>query len=239
MRIAQALTRAALEGGWEDGLNLIQDICGNARYFTDSATKIPLDVAQGDAAAGMCIDFYGRTYNELLRKPDGSSRVEFVIPERGTSMGVDPIAMFRGANREASQLFIEFVLSRRGRSSGTTAWARQVARSEPPCAACRCARTCTRSEHLQFFSDPDALPFEKGEQFRVYGRLDWPGLRLDAFHRPGDVSRHPSRAAGDLGAAQPHRVSQACHRELPQRQTGRLRICPHQYPHRPSAARSR
>ena len=160
------LTRQALADGWEAGLNLIQDICANARYFTDSATKIPLDVAQGDAAAGMCIDFYGRTYNELLRKPDGSSRVEFVIPDRGTSMGVDPVAMFRGADKEASQLFIEFVLSLEGQKL----WNFQVGSpGGPEKSALRrlpVRKDLYTPEHLQFFSDPDALPFEKGEQFK-------------------------------------------------------------------------
>ena len=160
------LTRDALSKGWENGLNLIQDICANARYFTDSATKIPLDVAQGDAAAGMCIDFYGRTYNERLRKPDGSSRVEFVIPERGTSMGVDPIAMFRGADREAAGLFIEFVLS----EDGQKLWNYKVGTpGGPEKSALRrlpVRKDMYTEEHLPFFSDPDALPFTKGEQFK-------------------------------------------------------------------------
>ncbi len=160
------LVRGALAQGWEDGLNLIQDICANARYFTDSATKIPLDVAQGDAAAGMCIDFYGRTYNERLKKPDGTSRVEFVIPERGTSMGVDPIAMFRGADKEASQLFIEFVLSQEGQKLwnyklGTPGGPERSALRRLPV-----RKDMYTEEHLQHFSDPEALPFEKGEQFK-------------------------------------------------------------------------
>lgn len=167
------LTDQALASGWEAGLNLIQDICANARYFTDSATKIPLDVAQGDAAAGMCIDFYGRTYNELLRKPDGSSRVEFVIPERGTSMGVDPIGMFRGADREASQLFIEFVLSEEGQQLwnyrlGTPGGPEKSALRRLPV-----RKDLYTPEHLQYFSDPDALPFEKGDQFQYV--WDWTG----------------------------------------------------------------
>jgi len=39
-----------LNEGWEKGLKLVQKICANARYFSDSATKIPHDVANGDAA---------------------------------------------------------------------------------------------------------------------------------------------------------------------------------------------
>ncbi|HEY1050823.1 MAG TPA: ABC transporter substrate-binding protein, partial [Prosthecobacter sp.] len=37
--------------GWNEGLRLILRISANARYFTDFSTKIPLEVARGDAAA--------------------------------------------------------------------------------------------------------------------------------------------------------------------------------------------
>ena len=42
--------KRALSRGWTLGLRIIQDIGANSRYFTDSATKIPHDVAQGEAA---------------------------------------------------------------------------------------------------------------------------------------------------------------------------------------------
>lgn len=101
--------------GWDKGLNLIQKIAANARYFTDSATKIPRDVAQGDAVAGMCVDFYGLTYEEMHRRPDGSSRIRWISPRSGTSMSTDPVAIFRGAPEpELAQAFVEFLLSRQG-----------------------------------------------------------------------------------------------------------------------------
>ena len=40
----------AVSHGWADCLRLIQRIAANSRYFTDSATKIVHDVAQGEAA---------------------------------------------------------------------------------------------------------------------------------------------------------------------------------------------
>lgn len=105
----------AIRNGWADGLNLIQRISANARYFTDSATKIPHDVSQGDAVAGMCIDFYGRAYHEKLKKSDGSSRMQWLAPEGGTSLSVDTVAVFRGApNEKLAQGFVEFLLSDRG-----------------------------------------------------------------------------------------------------------------------------
>ena len=110
----QMLERATGQG-WTKGLQLIQRISANARYFTDKASKIPHDVAQGDAAAGMCVDFYGRTYNEKLKKADGTSRLVWISPKGGTSQSVDPVAVMRGApNNQIAQSFVEFLLSDRG-----------------------------------------------------------------------------------------------------------------------------
>lgn len=98
--------------GWDEGLQLIQRMSANARYFTDSASKIPHDVGQGNAAAGMCIDFYGRSYSEELRSSDGRKRVVWIAPDAGTTLSCDPIAVFKGApNGEIAQRFVEFCLS--------------------------------------------------------------------------------------------------------------------------------
>lgn len=111
------LIASGVATGWDRGLRLIQRICANSRYFTDQATKIPLEVSQGDAAAGMCVDFYGRSFEEQCRQPDGSTRVGFVTPYGGASVSVDPIAMLRGAREpEAATEFMKFVLSDEGQS---------------------------------------------------------------------------------------------------------------------------
>lgn len=43
--------------GWEKGWKLLREMCANTRSFTNSSPKTPLDVAQGEAAAGLTIDF--------------------------------------------------------------------------------------------------------------------------------------------------------------------------------------
>lgn len=117
--------QAALERGFENGLHLIQKIGANARYFTDSASKVPIDVSMGDAAVGMAIDFYGRYQAESSRAPDGTERMKFVTPVGGTSVSCDPISLLRGAGghapkdrqketRDVAIRFIEFVLSEEG-----------------------------------------------------------------------------------------------------------------------------
>jgi len=117
--------QAALEKGFENGLHLIQQIGANARYFTDSASKVPIDVSMGDAAVGMAIDFYGRYQAESSRAPDGTERMKFVTPIGGTSVSCDPISLLRGAGghakpdqqaetRQVAIRFIQFILSEEG-----------------------------------------------------------------------------------------------------------------------------
>ncbi|RPJ35487.1 MAG: extracellular solute-binding protein [Verrucomicrobiaceae bacterium] len=103
---------AALGAGWAAGLQLIQKMAANSRYFTDSASKIPHDVGQGNAAAGMCIDFYGRSYAHELKSATGKPRVVWIAPLGGTTLSADPIGVLKGAqNMEVAQRFVEFCLS--------------------------------------------------------------------------------------------------------------------------------
>jgi len=112
--------QAAIEQGWRNGLNLIRLIGANARYFTDAAGKVPVDVSNGDAAAGIVIDFYGRYQAEFSRAPDGAPRLEYYTPIGGSSVSADPISLLRGApNREIAVRFVEFVISPEGQQLWT------------------------------------------------------------------------------------------------------------------------
>ena len=105
----------AIAAGWVDGLHLVQKIGANARYFTDSASKVPIDVGTGDAAAGIAIDFYGRYQAQWSRAPDGTDRMVYITPQGGSSVSCDPIGLLRGAeHRKTAVRFIQFVLSREG-----------------------------------------------------------------------------------------------------------------------------
>ncbi|MFT3787547.1 MAG: ABC transporter substrate-binding protein [Tepidisphaeraceae bacterium] len=129
--------QASLEAGWIDGIRLVQRIGANARYFTDSATKVSIDVSMGDATVGMSIDFYGRYQAQTMTAPDGTERMRYRNPIGGTSASCDPIALLRGAGgsadgatdaerkanqkitRDAAMSFIEFVLSPEGQQLWT------------------------------------------------------------------------------------------------------------------------
>lgn len=103
-----------VEDGWLAGIHLLQRVGANSRYFTDAAGKVPVDVAAGDAAAGVCIDFYGRVQGEVTRQ--GSvDRLLYTTPRGGSSISGDPITLLRGAeHRELACRFIEYVLSEEG-----------------------------------------------------------------------------------------------------------------------------
>ncbi len=164
----------AVSQGWDKAMRMILKISANSRYFTDSAAKVPRDVALGDAAAGMCIDFYGRTFNEIYQDSDGSSHVQFVMPRAGTSIGADPIGMLRGApSPELAHRFIEFVLSSDGQKLwnyqvGTPGGPKRYALRRPPI-----RRDFYVAENLSFQTDPNVNPYEIAEGFTYHP--EWTG----------------------------------------------------------------
>jgi iron(III) transport system substrate-binding protein len=172
----------ALRDGWTRALQLIQRISGNARYFTDSGAKIPFDVEMGDAAAGMCIDFYGRFQSEAVRKPDGSSRLQYVSPRGGSSVGADPIGLLRGApHAELAREFIEFVLS----NEGQKLWNFKVGAPGGP-AKYALRRLPIRPElyapeFAPFRSDPGVNPYEQAKSFVYHEQWTSPLFRVISF----------------------------------------------------------
>jgi ABC-type Fe3+ transport system substrate-binding protein len=105
----------ALERGWLEGVKLVRRIGANARYFTDSSGRVPVDVGSGAAAAGIAIDFYGRLQTELSAPPGGRPVMSYVTPVGGSSVTADPVSLMRGApHRELAVRFIEYLLGEEG-----------------------------------------------------------------------------------------------------------------------------
>ncbi|MBT8045267.1 MAG: extracellular solute-binding protein [Verrucomicrobiae bacterium] len=176
----QLVARSRSEG-WDRGMNLIQRISANARYFTDSSTKIPHDVAQGNAVAGMCIDFYGRTYEEMLKKDDGTSRMRWISPDGGTSMSVDPVAVMKGApDPELAQAFVEFLLTRQGQllwnaKPGTPIGTQHRALRRMPV-----RKDVYTAENMQYFADP-TNPYDEVGGFVYQPELTGKGFKAIQF----------------------------------------------------------
>lgn len=177
---AEAAERLGVREGWREGLALIQRISANARYYSDSSSKIPLDVARGDAAAGLCIDYYGRSTEEALRREGQTPRVGFVMPEGGSSVSVDPIGLLRGApDPELATAFMEFVLD----DPGQRLWSfRAGAPGGPEHTALR--RLAARRDfytpaNLAHMSDAGEMPYEKAKRFTY--RAEWTGAAFSTL----------------------------------------------------------
>jgi ABC-type Fe3+ transport system substrate-binding protein len=169
---AVELDRVATHDGWAAAVRLIRRIGANARYFTDSGTKVAMDVAQGEAAAGMCIDFFGRFQGETVAAAGRPGRVGFATARGETSLDADPIALLRGArHRDLAVAFMEFVLSEEGQKL----WAfKRGAPGGPQKYALRRLPILPRlydDAFDAFRADPDENPYEEARAF-VY-RPEW------------------------------------------------------------------
>lgn len=172
--------QSAVEAAWIDGVNLVRLIGANARYFTDSAGKVPIDVGMGAIATGIAIDFFGRFQSEYTRTPDGKAHLEYITPKGGSCVSADPISLMRGApHRELALHFIEFVLSpegqalwnaRPGLEGGTVRYALRrlpIRRDFYPSDIPEFQRTYERFAPLMCddLSDPGINPYELARNF--------------------------------------------------------------------------
>ncbi|MCC7146049.1 MAG: extracellular solute-binding protein [Phycisphaeraceae bacterium] len=105
--------------GWPTGWAVLRRSFANARSFTASASGVPTEVSAGQAAAGMCIDFYGRYQAGAIH----GQRVGYVDPPFMTAITADPVTLLRGApHSELASEFIAWLLSQ----PGQTLWQRRL-----------------------------------------------------------------------------------------------------------------
>lgn len=168
-------TRAkAVSQGWMKGMEIIQLISANARYFTDAATKPVLDVSAGDCGVGLSIDFYGLFQEENLRIRSGSDRFVFVMPEAGSAVSPDPISMFKGApHPELALDFIEYVLSIDGQKLwdykvGAPGGPKLYALSRPPI-----RKELYEPEYLEYRQNPNMNLYRDAADFTYHPK--WTG----------------------------------------------------------------
>lgn len=106
--------------GWDEGWKLLRRISANARYFSGSSARPPVDVSQGEAAVGLAIDFYGRYQSQAVRREGESpeeSRVGYVDPAGAVYIDADPISILAGGpSPELAREFLRFVLSEEGQA---------------------------------------------------------------------------------------------------------------------------
>lgn len=106
--------------GWDRGWRTLRQMCANARSFTNSSPKVPLDVSQGEAAMGVAISHYGRFQAQMVMQPGETpetSRVGYIDPPGVVYVDADPVTLMRGgANPTVARRFIEFCLSDQGQA---------------------------------------------------------------------------------------------------------------------------
>lgn len=163
----------AIGQGWRRGMGVLLLMAANARYFTDSAPLVPNDVGNGEAAAGVCIDFYGRVYQESV----GPDRCTYVSPANATAVTPDPIAILygvRGQRLETATRFVEFMLTKEGQRL----WILKPGQPDGPVER-PLRRTSVRADlyapgtDFSGYSDP-GNPFAEASSFNQRG--EWMGL---------------------------------------------------------------
>lgn len=113
--IASGMETILQREGWQLGWAILRRAAANARSVSASATRAPIDVAQGQAVEALCIDFYGRFQQQSVTDGGSPGRVGYVDPVGKTAVDPDPVAMLRGAPHAATaRRFIEFALSVEG-----------------------------------------------------------------------------------------------------------------------------
>ena len=98
--------------GWESGWRTLRGMCGNTRYFTNSSTKPPIDVSQGEAAAGLAIDFYGRGQAQVIKDSGGGDRVGYADPAGAVYVDADPVTIINGGqDYELAERFVRYCMT--------------------------------------------------------------------------------------------------------------------------------
>lgn len=97
--------------GWERGWEVITTMGANVRNFSAGGSQAPKEVAVGEVAYGLCIDFYAWAQVEEV----GAEYVGFQMPDNLTIVNPDGIAILKGApHPDIVRSLIRFVMSPAG-----------------------------------------------------------------------------------------------------------------------------
>lgn len=204
----------AIQLAWDRGWRQLREMCANTRYFTNSSTKPPIDVSQGEAAVGLAIDFYGRSQAQSITLPGSdpqASRVGYVDPKGATYIDADPASILRGGpNPRLAKRFIEFCLSDEGQALWEFPPASQGHASTPgepsgPAQyALRRMPVCRRiyTTYRDRFIDKDLDPYGIASDTKPAGWRTAIGIMMGAFAIDvGEDQRHAWRAINNARSA--------------------------------------
>ena len=174
MILQQAMSELGPERGWAEGFRRVKLLTANARSIADSAGKVVRDVSSGEAAAGICIDFYGFSEADWTRRTEGEPSMTYVMPRGGTAVTADPVQLLRGApNPEAAKDFIDFLLSK----EGAAIWLQKPGTPGGPVRYAQLRPTVRKDSPREIPADlqsiPEYRPYDLGGTFEY--RSDWTG----------------------------------------------------------------
>jgi hypothetical protein len=151
----------------------------------------PARCLAGRCRAGMCIDFYGRFQSESVKIGDFPSRPQYFTPAGGSSVGVDPIGMLRGARTAPQQRnSSRSSCLRRAKKSGTSRSARPADQPNMRSGGSRFSRPLLpRIRRLPFRSGCPTV--RGGQALSLPRRLDSARLPRHGVHHPGHLPRSP------------------------------------------------
>ncbi|MFP6900133.1 MAG: ABC transporter substrate-binding protein [Opitutales bacterium] len=174
---AKVQEEEAIARGWRSAMEIIQLISANARYFSGISSRPVIDCSQGDCAAAMCIDFYGRFQQEsVTRSQQETPRLEFITPRGGSTVSCDPIGMLRGApHPELAKAFMTYVLSPEGQKLwnfkvGEPGGPEQYALRRAPI-----RRDAYQPDVAKHRSDPELNPYHGAEESGFVYHGEWTG----------------------------------------------------------------
>ena len=174
MIIQQAMAELGPEQGWLEGFRRVKLLTANARSIADAAGKVVRDVSSGEAAAGICIDFYGFSEAEWSRQTTGAPTMTYVMPRGGTAVTADPVQLLRGApNPDAAKDFIDVLLSK----DGAAIWLLKPGTPGGPKRYVQLRPTVRKDSPREFPADqlalPDYRPYDLGGTFEY--KSAWTG----------------------------------------------------------------
>ncbi len=148
--------------GWEKGWSILARIFAAAPAVKEGGAWPSEETGMGNAAAGIVINFYGR----MAISKYGQTIAAFIVPEGGSSLDPDPIAMLKGApNPVLAAHMIEFVLS----PDGQRLWTHRPGTPGGPVHAAL-GRMSIRPElyqhESQYMTDP-ASPFSASPPLKI------------------------------------------------------------------------
>lgn len=159
----------AIKQGWHRGMGELLLVAANARYITDSGSQPPNDVANGDAAAAMAIDFYGRA-NEFTM---GEKRFKLIFPRGAAAMNPDPVGILQGVKAERLETanhFVEYLLTPEGQRQ----WQLSPAAGGPPRPLFRSPIRPDVYADRTGWTNPSVNPYEDTSGF--FMRSEWMSL---------------------------------------------------------------